>query len=110
MVLHSPQHGTDADENQVTDCQKDGQLDDQDGDAEEDSEDTQSYARGCQNEGNAHSKYKDSQKDNSDYSQYVGCFSHCFFPQFFPLLALNYAGYLRSAVYTKIARAAFPVS
>ena len=59
---------TDADQNQVTNCYHHRELNKHDGNAEQDSKDTQGYARGRQNEGNAHSKHKNSQQDNSDYS------------------------------------------
>ena len=104
-----PQHGTNADENEVTNCEYDRQLNDHDGDAKENAEDTQGDTRGSQNEGNAHRKNENSQKDHSNYSQYVCCFSHCFIPQFFPLMAFKLRGYLRSAEYTKNSRVTFPL-
>ena len=87
-----PQYSTNADENEVTNCEYDRQLNDHHGDAKENAEDTQGDARSSQNEGNAHRKNENSQKDNSNYSQYVCCFSHCFMPLFFPLVAFKSRG------------------
>ena len=56
-----PQHSADADEDQVSDCDHDGQFDNQHRDAEKNAEDTEGYARGSQNQGDAHGQYKNSQ-------------------------------------------------
>ena len=92
LDLALAQHGANADEDQVTNCQHDGELDDHHSDAEEDPKDTQSDAHGGQNEGNAHGKNKNSQKDDSYYSQDVSCFFHFSVPQFFPLRAFELRG------------------
>src|SRR5712691_966574 len=88
--ITSAQDRANANENQVTNGDHDRQLDNQDGDAEENLDDTEGNAGGGQYDGNAHRKNENSQKYDSYYSQYVGCFFHLSTP-IIPSLASEYA-------------------
>src|SRR5258706_9640411 len=54
-------------------------LDQRYGEADEQAENAERYAGGCQNEGHANSQHEQRQQDNSHYLQNIGCFFHLFY-------------------------------